>query len=308
MKQIQSRFAVLALVVGLGMVSSARADWTFSAATGTDGGAATTNYAGPPSLTITGVYAQNGATGLVGGSGSNQYDSSTLNSGFASGATWVTPTQNSAATLTYWSGAGVAMCSDGCSTPNHAIDNAGVNTEGMLMQFASSVVLSNIGLGYVNKDGNTTTGTADLSVFRYTGTSAPTILGGTQGASLASMTAAGWSLVGNYGGLTSGTDTINTGSVGSSWWLITAYNSSFGASTNGNAVNQGNDFFKFTSVSGANCTTGTGGNSSSCGYPSSSGGTSVPEPSSLALVGAALLAAGYSSRRRRVVPGVGASV
>jgi|WetSurMetagenome_2_1015567.scaffolds.fasta_scaffold09460_2 hypothetical protein len=279
---------LLVLAAGLGAATNANATWTFSGTNTSGTGtyntvdklantSVTPSVSGDPTLTISGVYAANGGT----------YGTS----GLLSGATWAS---NANSALTYYAGNGVGMASDGTTVPNHALDNKG-NTEAVLLSFSSSVVLSSIGIGYTcvgtNCAGtgvNGDAGGADLSVFRYVGTSPPSpSLAGT-GASLSSMIAAGWQLVGNYGDVVQDTSNpynlVNSGNLGSSWWLISAYNTAWGTtSTNGGALDQGNDYFKLYAVAGTKTPGG--------------GGGSVPEPASIALVGAALL--GIMATRRR---------
>ena len=289
-----SWLAAAALVAGLGAVSSASANWTFGAASGT---VADANPSGVSITSFTGAYAANGGT-LVGGGAAIVAGNTYGISGFASGATWSTGASSS---LAYYSGNGLGMSSDslGSAAPNHALDNGpsttmdannyvnGVgNTEAVLLNFSSSVVLSSVGIGYKFGD-------ADISVFRYTGGSAPSLTG-VNATSVANMSSAGWQLVGNYGDLAVDTTTayspVNAGNLGSSWWLISAYNSSYGAATSG-TVDQGNDFFKLYAVEGTKCTSTTAG---VCGP-----GTSVPEPGSLALASLAMV--GVFAGRRRLV-------
>lgn len=264
----------------------AASTWTFSGSGLTDANGeplANTTYAGADAnLTIKGAYATNGAG----------------NSGYAAAAAWNTSVPN--ADALYWSSNGLGMCSDptnlnptptnpACTSPNHALDNNG-NTEAVLLSFSQSVMLTSIGIGWKSGD-------ADISVFRYTGATAPTITG--VGASLASMTSAGWSLVGNYADLA--VDTTNpynlvngaqspsgaagATSVGSSWWLITAYNTSYG----GSGLTQGDDYFKVYAVAGTACTSTTPG---VCGP-----GNKTPEPGTLVLAGLAFAGLAYSRRR-----------
>ncbi|MDE2145085.1 MAG: PEP-CTERM sorting domain-containing protein [Burkholderiales bacterium] len=288
MHQISKWVGSVALVAGLGFAGAANATWTFkgSGANDTNGDPlAKTSYTpdagftGDPSLNISGVYARNGSG----------------NVGFASGASWASKA------LTYYDPNGLGMSSDGNTAPNHAIDNNG-NTEGILLSFGSSVVLSSIGIGYKSGD-------ADISVFRYTGASAPASLPGSSVGSFVTdalgTANSGWDLVGNYANLAvdntnpynmingctnaSGTAVCSSSSKGSSWWLITAYNTAFGTGAN---LTQGDDYFKVYAVAGSKCTAG----GTACGSTTTTGGN-VPEPGSLALVIAALTGT-WAARRK----------
>lgn len=319
--------ALAAVVVSLMAHSGAHAAWSFSASGGPNDAAKTSVAADGTGISITqitGAYAANGGTlpsGAVGTSivaaGGSCADTTcgvgSANTygigGFGAGATW---TVGSASALQYYSGGGLGMSSDSTlvTVPNHAMDNGPAtdangkingrgNTESVMLSFSSSVVLSSIGVGYKFGD-------ADISLFRYTGASAPTLNG--TGTSLASMTAAGWELVGNYADLAqdttnpynmvngcsnvNGTAQCSSSSVGSSWWLISAYNTSYGAGT---GLDQGNDYFKIYAVAGAACTSTVGG---VCKPGTDE--SQVPEPTSLALVAVGLLGAAGMRRRRAV--------
>lgn len=153
------------------------------------------------------------------------------------------------------------------SNPEHAIDND-QRKDSVLFSFAGDKVkLSGTNFGWVS--GATGYGDSDYSVYAYTGAGVGSVNGVTY--TDAAMASAGWTLVGHYqGGSAAGNKTI-TSTIFSSYWLIGALNG-----TNDTKK----DAFKLISVAGVACTATAG-----CG----GGGTSVPAPGTLLLIGAGLL-------------------
>lgn len=285
----------LSLLATAALSGQAATTWQFSGTGSNDANGeplAKTSYtsASEGTLAISGAYAVNA-------------------SNVASGK-WLAPAPG--ANTLYFGGGGLGMCSDpnnttnvsstnpACTQPNHALDNNG-NTEAILLQFSQSVVLTSIGIGYRNGD-------ADLTLFRYTGTGTPPAITGSD-ASQGGMQTAGWQLVGNYAdlaqdttspytavngatstGVNGSTPAVTASSVGSSWWLISAYNSGLGgtASKNGGALSNGDDYFKIFGVTTTVCS---GSGASDCGKK-------LPEPASLALASVALLGVAGLRRRR----------
>lgn len=150
----------------------------------------------------------------------------------------------------------------------------------ILLKFNSAVVLDRVTLGWSLND-------ADITVMAYTGALAPTsFLAGRAASNLTSGGAtAGWSLVQNAGDRSPDTATyasgsninytINQAGISSSYWLISAYNSSFG----GGAMDGLVDYVKLLGVGTRDIV------------------AQVPEPGTAVLAGLALLAL-WSQRRR----------
>lgn len=175
-------------------------------------------------------------------------------------------------------GLGISTTNESTSNPQHTVDNSG-NTEAFLINFGSqNFALNELSLGYIYND-------ADVSILRYTGTTAPT-LSASNVSNLKNTT--GWEFVGNYGNLSTATPLTfnNTGTVKTaSWWLVSAYNSAYsGLAPSGNLSNS-DDYFKLSGF-GASIVT-----------PPPAPNTSVPEPGTFALLGVAVL--GFAAARRK---------
>jgi len=212
-------------------------------------------------------------------------------------------TFGSSALVYNWGTAGLGIVSgnenSGVTGP-HAIDN-GYGIEAMLLNFTSGPVnLSSLTIGWNGSDnavsndnnGGTSGGgssiyynDSDLSVLAWTGgVGGPTMAG-------SGLLSAGWTLVGNYanvGSNSGNTQSPITSAIYSSYWLISAYSSSYFSGTSAQesaaGLGQGNDAFKVLSVAGSYKTPGTG----------------VPEPSAMALLGIALFGMAATRRRKQI--------
>lgn len=149
------------------------------------------------------------------------------------------------------------------ASPEHAIDNNERYEMAMISFTGGPVNLTSANFSWSGSD-------SDYTILAYTG-----VAGGEGLAGKTWGTLTGWTVIGNYSSSSTG-DKAFANTTYSSFWLIGAYNPLGGTPDSAYA---GADAFKLASVSGNLCSPGNPG----CG------GSNVPEPGSLVLMGIGLL-------------------
>lgn len=235
---------------------------------GTDGGFASQTleyksitYADPlaGSLKVE-AFANTGASGLI-ESAYLTYQGSTSGLGVTSREVWVNGTNNNELTAT-----------GGARDPEHSFDNRGA-TELLLFSFSSAANVNTVDIGWWSND-------SDLTLWAYTGSSAFASLGNQSYSTLAAST--NWtkwqpSSVSNSDPSFSSRDSSGK-LVYSSYWLLTP----------GSTADTSKDYIKLAGI-GATIAPPT----------SPPPATGVPEPESIALMGAALAGMAFVRRRRQ---------
>jgi hypothetical protein len=265
--------AAAALALAAIAPSHAQSTWSFANACGQIGSTSSTNYNYGNTASCAGT---NGAAAVTASAWSTTRSTTT-------GATNVSAAAGFAsAALSNQGGSGFGIANQvetlGTGAPDHSVDSVTNTTDAVLLRFNTATALTGLSLGWWQGD-------ADVTILRWTGGAA----GPTMGTTNVAASMAGWTLVSSFDadgyaadqGTTqfSGTTvapSFNAARATSSWWLISAYNSTYGGT--GTNLSTNNDYFKLLSVS------------------SSAQGT--PEPGTLVLAGAAL-AGVFAARRRK---------
>ncbi len=154
------------------------------------------------------------------------------------------------------------------SSPEHATDND-ERWDSIVYSFNDAITLTSIALSWYSND-------SDLTILAYTGADAGdagfNIASKLAGLTYSQLTSNGWSFIQNtnYTGSSRYNQAITT-SVSSSYWLVGAFNSTFGSG------DSSMDYVKIAALSGTITNQHT--------PPGTPPGASVPEPGSLLLLG-----------------------
>jgi hypothetical protein len=173
-----------------------------------------------------------------------------------------------------WDGLGTEKT----DSPNHAVDNEDGDYDMHLLSFDELVKLTTLNIGWFEDD-------TDISILAFDGGAfdSSSLLG----KKWQDLIGDGWSLVGNYYNVDMGGNSgaVNLDGVVSQYWLVGAYNTSFGNVFSGPNKNKtsGDDYYKLKGVTAER--------------PPVPERTPVPEPASALLFGAAML--GLQLARRR---------
>jgi hypothetical protein len=176
-----------------------------------------------------------------------------------------------------WDGLGIEKT----DSPNHGVDNEGGDYDMHLLAFDEIVKLTTLNIGWHQND-------SDMSILAFTGSvfDSSSLLG----KKWQDLLTDGWSVVGNYYNVDNAGNSgaVNQDGLLSRYWLVGAYNTSFGDIFSGPNLNRsgGDDFFKLKGLTVER-------------QPPSEV-VDVAEPGTVLLLGAAVLGLAITRRRTSI--------